>query len=181
MANWLSRWTGQPSPTRKRTADGQAFEPVPQALQTALPSDLTVVDTSKFGYTLASVRESHPFDGKTGPGTAAKSLLARILDRIGLHSQVLTNFRAQVTNASELVIPYNPMRCYLLVVNTGTAEVRISYNRAADVQTGLPLSAGGGFHEPILGTVSSMHAVSTVAAVQTLIIVEGYYSWGSAK
>jgi hypothetical protein len=36
------------------------------------------------------------------------------------------------------------------------------------------LLAGGGFFEPILGTISTVSAITTVAA-QNLLIVEGKY------
>ena len=174
MANWLSRSTDTPPPRRRRRGD--RFDPVPTALQTALPSDLTVVDMTKRGFTLGDVRDAHPYDERRDIGAGTRGILERILGRIGIHSQVLTNFRADVGVIEETIIPYNPMRAYLFMVNTGAAEVRIAFDRAADTNTGVPI-ASGGFFEPILGTVSSMHAVAAVAN-QELVIVEGFYTWG---
>jgi hypothetical protein len=69
------------------------------------------------------------------------------------------------------LLPFQPYRTYLLIVNDGAAEARIAYDRAATVRS-LPLAAAGGFHELTMGTVSEVRGLGVGAAVD-LIITEG--------
>lgn len=93
---------------------------------------------------------------------------------IGYHGQRMMNYRHLAQTTTQRIFPANPYRCYLLIVNKGTQEVRIGIGRSASLTDGLPLDAAGGFWEPILGTVDSVHSITTVAD-QELIIVEGMY------
>ena len=97
-----------------------------------------------------------------------------------MRGQTFANFRADVGITSNLILPYNPMRNYLIIVNTGANTIFAAFARSADSATGVPIVSGGNY-EPILGTVSSMHLVSAVAGQQA-VIVEGFYTWaGQAK
>lgn len=87
--------------------------------------------------------------------------------------QRLNNFAVNATVTSELVIPYNPNRIYLMVQNKGAADVFLGFGRAADALSGFEIPAGPGFYEPILGTVSSVHIIAA-AGVQLCVFVEGF-------
>lgn len=168
--NWL---------TRSRGANGRRIvrgpnDPWPLFEQTALPSEHTV-HLLEPGTTIGHDRGEHPADDQNGIGAKARSLMARIFAKIGLHSQVLTNFRADVGLADQTLVPYNPMRSYLFVLNTGAASVFLAFDRVADANTGILIPAGG-FYEPILGTVSSVHVIGNAAA-QEVRVVEGFYTW----
>lgn len=113
-------------------------------------------------------RVAQPGDGKE------PNWLKGLYNKLGFHGQKMINYRFLVQTESSVVFPFNADRAYILLVNNGTAEVRIGVGRSATLFDGIPLPASGGFWEPILGTVDSVHAVST-AVDQELIIVEGFY------
>ncbi len=88
-------------------------------------------------------------------------------------NQNISNFSFVATTVSQLIIPYNVQRSYLLLQNNGAADVRVAFGRDADLMSGLVLSAGGGFYEPILGTVQSVHGIS-VAGTSQVTVIEGF-------
>ena len=88
-------------------------------------------------------------------------------------NQNISNFSFVATTVSQIVIPYNVKRSYLLLQNNGASDVRVSFGKAADLMSGLVLSAGGGFYEPILGTVQSVHGIS-VAGTSQVTVIEGF-------
>ena len=178
-----STWVQRAGLRRRRRAPG---EPLPPEMQTGFPADYfahlpdagnipaaqVVLDVGRF----IGARKPQKFDGDDS--NPVLSSLHRIMARLGTHGQILTNFRAIVGVADVVVLPFNPMRAYLFMVNTGALEIRVSFDRGADAVSGIPIPSGG-FFEPILGTVSSVHAVSTAAA-QSLVISEGFYHWGAS-
>ncbi len=87
--------------------------------------------------------------------------------------QVFNNFLFQATPVSQLVIPYNGTRTYLMLQNKGAASVFVSFGFAANIISGFELAAGGGFYEPVLGTVSSVHMISA-AGSNNVVVVEGF-------
>lgn len=87
--------------------------------------------------------------------------------------QDLTNFLFQATAASQLVVPFNRSRIYLMLENIGAANVFVAFGKPATTQDSFRIAGGGGFYEPILGTVSSVHMISA-AGTQSVIVVEGF-------
>jgi hypothetical protein len=87
--------------------------------------------------------------------------------------QTFNNFLFQATPVSQLVVPYNRLRTYLMLQNNGAAAVRVGFGREADLNSGFAMAAGGGFYEPILGTVSSIHAISA-AGTNNVVVIEGF-------
>lgn len=87
--------------------------------------------------------------------------------------QTFNNFLFNATPVSQLVVPYNPQRTYLMMQNNGAAAVRVGFGRQADLTSGFVIAAGGGFYEPILGTVSSIHLIS-VAGTNAVVVIEGF-------
>ena len=179
--NYGQTWVQRAGFRRRRRDVG---EPLPNEYQTGFPADYfahlpdagnvpapeLIIRAGRF----LESRKVHPQDGK--PRNEVRDVLRRILSRLGMHNQILTNFRAVIGVADIIVLPFNPTRAYVFMTNTGAFEIRVAFDRGADGVSGVPIPAGG-FFEPILGTVSSVHAISTVAA-QSLVIVEGFYHWG---
>lgn len=87
--------------------------------------------------------------------------------------QNLTNFLFQAVVTSDLIVPYNPGRIYIMIQNLGAANVFLAFGKPATVSDSFRLAAGGGFYEPILGTVSSVHGIAAAGA-QNVIVVEGF-------
>lgn len=191
--NWKSRAsgaTGRETPhqrQRRLTGARDARDVVPMELQTGLPDDITA-QLKEPGFSIGHVttedpRIRHPLDGRTNAGAKLRAGMAGMLDliltKVGQRGQIFTNFRAAVGVADQLVLPYNPARNYLIVVNTGAQTIFAAFERAANAATAVPIVAGGNY-EPILGTVSSLHLVSTVA-LQSAVIVEGFYTWAGGR
>lgn len=179
MPTWRTRGR---APHRTRPPGGRP-EPLPQKEQSALPPDYNEqLDTPGFslGHVLETEigRPAHPFDERRDAGAKRAAILNAILSKIGMRGQVFSNFRVDVGVTDELVLPYNPMRNYLIIVNTGTATIFAAFERNADTATGVPIVAGGNY-EPILGTVSSVHLVA--GTPQEAVIVEGFYTWARAR
>lgn len=181
MPNWLTRGT---APRRRRLNEAHAVTPLPQHEQSALPTDYNIqLDTP--GFTLGHVletrtgRPAHPLDGDRSAAARRRAVLNNILSKIGMRGQTFANFRADVTIQDELVLPYNPMRNYLIIVNTGPNTIFVAFERAADSATGVPIVSGGSY-EPILGTVSSVHLISAITNQQA-VVVEGFYTWAGAR
>ena len=160
-------------------------EPLPPDQQSAIPADQQVY-LPEVGWSTGHVltedplarRRPHPMDKKKGLAVTSKNLLARILGKLGLHGQQFSNFRIDVTVRDAIVFPYNPLRAYVIVVNTGPATMFAAFGRAANAATGIPIVAGGNY-EPILGFVNSLHVNSTV--VGSAVIVEGFYTFGGVQ
>ena len=87
--------------------------------------------------------------------------------------QNFNNFLFNATLLSQLVVPYNPNRTYLMMQNNGAGAVRVGFGRQADLNSGFVIAAAGGFYEPILGTVSSIHLISAVGTNQ-VVVIEGF-------
>ena len=87
--------------------------------------------------------------------------------------QTFNNFLFQAETVSALIIPYNANRTYLMLQNKGASSVFLGFGREADAGSGFEIAGGGGFYEPILGTVSSVHGVSA-AGIQDVTVVEGF-------
>jgi len=183
MPTWLTRGSA-PQRRRPRSALAVTPLPLPQAEQSALPGDYNA-QLKEPGFTLGHVletrvgRDRHPMDADRTRAGARRALFLRILSKIGMRGQTFANFRADVGITDELILPYNPMRNYVIVVNTGANTIFVAFERAADSGTGVPIVSGGSF-EPILGTVSSVHLISAVAGQQA-VIVEGFYTWAGAR
>lgn len=159
-------------------------EPLPPDQQSAIPGEqqayLPEVGWST-GHLLTEdplARVAHPMDGRQGVAATSKNLLARILGKLGLHGQQFSNFRADVAVRDAVVFPYNPLRAYVIIVNTGPATMFAAFGRAANAATGVPIVAGGNY-EPILGFVNSLHVSSTVAG--SAVIVEGFYTFAGLR
>ncbi len=88
-------------------------------------------------------------------------------------NQVLSNFSFTAETFSKLILSYNERRTYLLVQNNGASEVRLAFGKEADLMGGIVLSASGGFYEPILGTVNSVHGIAAAGTSQ-VTVVEGF-------
>lgn len=93
--------------------------------------------------------------------------------RFQSYLQTFNNFLFQAATISELIIPYNPNRTYLMLQNKGVSSVFLGFGRRADVASGFEIAGGGGFYEPILGTVSSVHGIAA-AGIQNVTVVEGF-------
>lgn len=87
--------------------------------------------------------------------------------------QNLYDFTVQVTAVSDLVLPYNRNRVYLFLQNRGANVISVAFGKSASKATGMQLAANGGFYEPILATVSSVHAIAA-AGSNTLVVIEGF-------
>lgn len=88
-------------------------------------------------------------------------------------NQNISNFSFIAMSVSQVILQYNSKRSYLLLQNNGASDVRVAFGRTADLTSGLVLSAGGGFYEPILGTVQSVHGISAAGDSQVTVI-EGF-------
>lgn len=158
-------------------------EPLPPDQQSAIPAEQQVYLPEvgwSTGHLLTAdpfIRRPHPADGSRGVAATSKNLLARIANKLGIHGQQFSNFRIDVTVADAIVFPYNPMRAYVIIVNTGPATMFAAFGRAANAATGVPIVANGNY-EPILGFVNSLHVNSTVAG--SAIVVEGFYTFGGS-
>lgn len=145
---------------------------IPQDRQTGLPAEIYyqpihVGGSLGFGGkpTLESMWDKLEADAAAadlGPAGPRQSYL-----------QVFNNFLFQATPISQLVVPYNRTRTYLMLQNNGAAAVRVAFGRAADLTSGFVMAAGGGFYEPILGTVSSIHAIAA-AGTNNVVVIEGF-------
>lgn len=175
--NWAER-AGAKRPPRRLD------DPLPYYLHSALPSDFQVYleDAGNVPDAVAVVEAANFFAkrerqfGDNMKKGGVLEMVTRIFMRLGIHGQKLTNFRAAVGVADVVILPFNPTRAYLFMVNTGPLQINIAFDRGSDLVSGIPIPAGG-FFEPILGTVSSVHAIST-AVGQSLVIAEGFYHWG---
>jgi hypothetical protein len=87
--------------------------------------------------------------------------------------QSLQNFLFQATVVSQLVVPYNAARVYLMVENIGAANVFVSFGKEATTADSFRIAGNGGFYEPIFGTTSSVHCVAA-AGIQNVVIIEGF-------
>ncbi len=87
--------------------------------------------------------------------------------------QNFNNFLFQAVVTSTLIVPYNINRTYLMLQNKGALSVFLSFGREADAASGFEIAGGGGFYEPILGTVSSVHGIAA-AGTQDVTVVEGF-------
>lgn len=85
----------------------------------------------------------------------------------------LQNFLFQATVISELIVPYNAMRTYLMIQNIGAANVFIAFGKAATTVDSFRIAGGGGFLEPIYGTTTSVHGIAA-AGIQNVVIIEGF-------
>ena len=52
-----------------------------------------------------------------------------------------------------------------MLQNNGVSIVRVAFGRAADLSSGFAMAGGGGFYEPILGTVQSVHGIARGALI----------------
>lgn len=86
--------------------------------------------------------------------------------------QELTNFLFQAAVTSDLIVPYNPDRIYLMLENIGAANVFVAFGKPATVTDSFRMVAGG-FYEPIFGCVTSVHGISA-AGLQNVIVIEGF-------
>jgi len=86
--------------------------------------------------------------------------------------QSLHSFLIMVPTTSQLLLPYNANRIYLMLQNKGTASIFAAFGHTAS-SADFEIATGPGFYEPILGTVSSVHAVSA-AGSQPLTVIEGF-------
>jgi len=160
-------------------------EPLPPDQQSAIPEEQQVY-LPEVGWSTGHLltedplarRRPHPMDGAQGFAATSKNLLAMILGKLGLHGQQFSNFRVSVAIRDQVVFPYNPLRAYVIVVNTGPATMFAAFGRAANAATGVPIVVGGNY-EPILGFVNSLHVSSTVAG--SAVIVEGFYTFAGAR
>ena len=155
-------------------------KPLPKFYQSALPVDLQahlpqVVGRFPFGGDLVRYAQALAL----GQGVEAPGLLASPPAPIAPPVLAVVN-RAQHTtysvfarmNQDTVLLPRNPWRTYLLVVNLSTTnDATIAYDTAATPKS-LPLVAGGGFHELTLGTVSGLRGQGLGADVE-LSITEG--------
>lgn len=93
--------------------------------------------------------------------------------RFASYYQIFNNFLFQATTVSALIVPYNATRTYIMLQNKGASSVFLGFGREADAGSGFEIAGGGGFYEPILGTLSSVHGVSA-AGIQDVTVVEGF-------
>lgn len=156
---------------------------VPLDRQSDLPEDQTYQpDTPgmSIGHVLDSsrlrARPAHPADNKTDPVSRFFAMLKRIY---GKHPQTFTNFATVVPAVSTQIVPYNPQRAYLIIVNTGTVTMFVGFDRDADAFNGVPIVAGGNY-EPILGTISSVSLLSSSGS-QRAVLIEGFYGTRAAQ
>ena len=87
--------------------------------------------------------------------------------------QNFNNFLFQAVVTSALIVPYNINRTYIMLQNKGVSSVFVGFGREADAGSGFEIAGGGGFYEPILGTVSSVHGIAA-AGTQNVTVVEGF-------
>lgn len=140
---------------------------LPQSLQAALPSSI-LYQPEHIGGSLGfgpPARLGDMWDQLEAEAEAAPGAVADL-------RQVLNNFLFKATPLSELVIPYNAARIYLFMQNLGTADVFVGFGRVATLLDGMRMAAAGGFFEPILGTVSSVHMIAATGT-QNVVIIEG--------
>ena len=86
--------------------------------------------------------------------------------------QDLNTFLFVATNVSQLVLPYNKDRVYLMLQNQGTQNAFVAFGHVATSRD-FRVPTGPGFYEPILGTVSSVHMI-TAAGTAPITVVEGF-------
>lgn len=87
--------------------------------------------------------------------------------------QILHNFLFRATVVSQLIVPYNADRVYLMIENIGAANVFVAFGKAATLVDSFRIAGNGGFYEPIFGTTSSVHGVAA-AGTQNVVIIEGF-------
>lgn len=146
---------------------------LPQDRQTGLPAGIY--------YQPVHVGGSLGFGGKPGLEPMWDKLEAEAeaaaerapLGPSGSYLQTFNNFLFQAVVTSELIIPYNVIRTYLMLQNKGVSSVFLGFGREADVASGFEIAGGGGFYEPILGTVSSVHGIAA-AGTQNVTVIEGF-------
>lgn len=142
---------------------------IPMEYQAALPPGI-LQQPEHVGGALALTAEPRP-DDIWDQIDAEQAALADV-GALNLN-QNISNFSFIATAVSQIIMPYNVKRSYLLLQNNGAADVRVAFGRDADLTSGLVLSSGGGFYEPILGTVQSVHGISAAADSQVTVI-EGF-------
>jgi hypothetical protein len=86
--------------------------------------------------------------------------------------QTLNTFLFNATPVSQLVLPFNKARVYLMLQNQGTSRAFVAFGHVA-TDRDFQIPTGPGFYEPILGTVSSVHMISAVGT-QPITVVEGF-------
>lgn len=143
-------------------------EIIPQQFQAALPGDI-LYQPEKVGGSLG-------FSGKKPPGADFwDELEAEAEAGVGLGlniRQTLNTFLFNATPVSQLVLPFNKARVYLMLQNQGTSRVFVAFGHTA-TDRDFQIPTGPGFYEPILGTVSSIHMISA-AGTQPITVVEGF-------
>lgn len=149
---------------------------LPQDRQTGLPASIYFQPIHVGGSLgFAGKAQLEPMWDKLDAEAAAAAELAPggPPGRYQAYLQTFNNFLFQAETVSALIIPYNANRTYLMLQNKGAASVFLGFGREADAGSGFEIAGGGGFYEPILGTVSSVHGVSA-AGVQDVTVVEGF-------
>lgn len=86
--------------------------------------------------------------------------------------QILNTFLFNATPVSQLVLPFNKARVYLMLQNQGTSRAFVAFGHVATSRD-FQIPTGPGFYEPILGTVSSVHMIAA-AGTQPITVVEGF-------
>lgn len=154
--------------------DARQRGPLPEHLQTGLPPGILSQPDYVGGSLGFGPSEELEDVWDKLEAEAAADVLAPGVAGTNLR-QVLNDFIFQATVVSQLVVPYNTARIYLMMQNVGAANVFVSFGRSASITAGqsFRIAGAGGFYEPILGTTSSVHMI-TAAGTQPVNIVEGF-------
>lgn len=103
------------------------------------------------------------------PGSSAQAELVYTFANRAAH----TNYRMfAAADADTPLLPREPHRTYLMILNVGAVAARIGFDRAASADAGFLIAATNGFYELTMGTVSEVRALG-VGGVAELLIVEG--------
>lgn len=81
------------------------------------------------------------------------------------------NLAATVGTVAVQLLAANQRRTYLIVVNTSTSIIFVTFDRPASIATGVPILISGNY-EPLTPPVSSVWAISTGTDLP-VVIVEG--------
>lgn len=82
-----------------------------------------------------------------------------------------TSVFTATAGASALALPYNGLRGYLILVNTGLVTAYVSFNASQAQGTGIPIPAGGNY-EPFIAPTSAVY-IGTNASTTTVTMMEG--------
>lgn len=116
-------------------------------------------------------------DGVVGPVVLNRSrgrpAVAAKLPPVNRVAMINRGFR--VNNNSRRVLPANPKRMYLIIINTSTIPVYVSFSTDSDIGSAIPIQPGGNY-EPWVTPYSEVYLRASINNGNASVVIgEGHY------